>query len=116
MIGPRVRQLGNSVVQQLTWGPNASNFNDYVKYARGALNSGQTPNAAGFQQYYTSMYPQAQSPGGGKQQQQPAAPAVTEPGQLNRVPMQGAAQPMTPTVPPKGGRNMQYAAALSRMK
>jgi hypothetical protein len=113
-IPPGVRNL----VQQVAYPVNAGNFNDYVKYARGALNTGQTPNAAGFQQYYQGLYPQAQPPGGGKQQQPPAAPVapVTEPGQLNRVPMQqGAAQPM-PSMPPKGGRNLQYAAALSRMK
>jgi hypothetical protein len=119
----RAPQL-QSLIQNVVNSPNASNFNDYVKYARGTLNTGQTPSGAGFQQYMTGIYgPSQQPPGGNKGQRQLPAPSgaapagpVTEAGQLSRVPSpMGAAQPV-PTAPPKGGRNLQYAAALSRMK
>lgn len=111
-IPPGVR----NVAQRAAYSPNPGNFNDYVKYARGAMGAGQQPDAAGFQQYMGQTY--GAPPGGGKGQQPPAAPVapVSEAGQLNRIPMQQGAARLAPTAPPKSMRNMQYAAALSRMK
>lgn len=113
-----IPQNRNRVVQQAGYSPNQMNFNDWVKYARGAMNGGQAPSAAGFQQY---QGPQAtQPPGGGKNQQQAAAPVqmpVSTVGRLQEIPMQGASSaPVMSGPPSKMPRNLQYAAALSRTK
>lgn len=95
----------NAAQQQAAYSPNATNFNDWVKYARGAMVGGQIPNNAGYQQYL-----------GPQPVPQPARP-VSNIGQLGEIPMQQVSPaPGVSGPPPKLPRNLQYAAALSRMK
>lgn len=113
------QNVRNLIEQQIAYAPNARNFNDYVKYSRGSIRTGQTPSASGFRQY---MGEQPQSPGGAKNQLLPQAPVQSGGNaQLTQIPQQQLTpQPVMPGGPSKGGagtiRPQQYGAALSRMK
>lgn len=90
-----VKRAAVNAMQNTVYAPNAQNFSQYVRYARGALRNGQPVNAQGFQQF---LGVQPRSPGGGKNSQVPPTP--TENGTLNQIP----AQPM--------GRNQLLARML----
>jgi hypothetical protein len=106
-MGTPVRNVISNLPSQSAYTPNLSNFNDYLRYARGVMDTGQIPNQTGFQQFLG-----AQPPGGAKNQQ--AAPPVAQ------IPSQSInpGRPVMTGGPIKdfAARPQQYGAALSRMK
>lgn len=107
-MGPVFRNTASNLPQQVGYAPTQSNFNDYVRYARSAIGAGQSPNAAGFQQFLSQ---QTQAPGTAKNQQ--VAPPVAQGQPINPT---GRSVMTSGPIKPFAARPQQYGAALSRMK